>query len=177
MRALKLLVGGLIIFLSLPGFAQELKIGYIDSQKILANYKEAIDARKKLDAEISKWRKQAEDMQRELRQLQDQLESQSLLLSEETRIAKNRELQEKYAKYQQFLQEKLFGPQAEAYKREAELMQPIYDKINAVIHKIGEEEKFDYIFDIGSLLYAAKDQYDLTDRVLEELNKGVAKGK
>ncbi len=64
------------------------------------------------------------------------------------------------------------GPQGEFYKKNLELTQPLYDKIDQVIQKIGQAEGYDYILDVvqGVVLYA-KPEYDITDRVLEELNK------
>jgi len=75
---------------------------------------------------------------------------------------------------QKFQRDKFDPNSGEVLKKQAELVQPIYDKINAVIKKIGDDEKFDYIFDTatGGILHAGADQPDLTDRVLEELNKG-----
>lgn len=153
-----------------------IKIGYINSEKILAMYKESADALKKLNAEIAQWQQEAENMQKEIAELRQQLEFQSLMLSEEKKAEKNQEIQDKYVKWQQFVYEKLTSPQSEATRRQKELMQPILDKIYAVIHKIGREEKFDYIFDTveGNIVFASEKQQDLTDRVLEELNKGVA---
>ncbi|NIT55300.1 MAG: OmpH family outer membrane protein, partial [Aliifodinibius sp.] len=50
---------------------------------------------------------------------------------------------------------------------------PLYDKIDSVIKQISEEEDYDMVFDVvqGVILYA-KPEYDITDRVLDELNKG-----
>ena len=54
-------------------------------------------------------------------------------------------------------------------------MQPVIDKVNRAITKVGEEEKFDYIFDTVSanIVYASPSQPDLTELVLEELEKGL----
>ena len=51
-------------------------------------------------------------------------------------------------------------------------MQPIIGSINQVIHRIGEEEGYDFIFDsvAGNILHA-KEKYDITEAVLEELEK------
>ncbi len=58
------------------------------------------------------------------------------------------------------------------------MTKPIYDKINRVIQKIGEDEEYDFIIDAssGALLHA-NPKYDITDRILEELNKGVSASK
>ncbi len=152
----------------------QIKIGYVDSQKLTESYKEAQDAQKQL-AEINKgWEEEARNMQRELQTKQDELESQALLLSDEKRKEKETDLQNLYLRFQQFQQEK-WGPQGDAYKKQAELMKPIIDKMNAAIRKIGTDEKFDYIFDVvgGNIVHVGASQPDLTQKVLEELNKAV----
>lgn len=162
-----------LFFKTHPASAQ-LKMGYINSQKILDTYKEALDVKKQLQEINAQWEREARDMQKELKELQDQLESQSLLLSEERKREKQQEIQNLAIAYQQFLQEK-WGQQGEVVKKEVELIQPVYDKINAAIKKIGEAEGFDYIFDVvgANILFAANDQPDLTDNLLDELNKGL----
>jgi outer membrane protein len=164
----------LMFLIATPGFGQKLKIGYIHSQKILADYKEAQDAQKKLDEIIRQWENEGLEMQQKLQQLREQYDAQSLLLSETKKKEKQQEVEALWMQLQKFQRDK-FDPQSgEVLKKQAELVQPIYDKINAVIKKIGDEEKFDYIFDTanGGILHAGADQPDLTDRVLEELNKG-----
>lgn len=161
------------LFISQVSLAQ-LKVGYIDSQKILVSFKDAQDVQKQLDAKNQEWQKQVQDMQQQLKTMNDQLESQSLLLSQEKKDEKMREMQELYNKIQQFQQEK-WAQGGEAFKLQNDLLKPVMDKINAVLEKVGKEDKFDYIFDgvAGNIVYANPNQPDLTERVLEELNKGV----
>ncbi len=153
-------------------FAQ--KIGYIDSRKILSNYKEAQDAQERLDKINREWQEEARELQRQFQELGDQLESQSLLLSEERKQEKQQELQNLYLKIQQFQDDK-WGQNGEYFKKNQEIMQPVIDKINAAIKKVGEEQGFDLIFDTvaGNILYASPKMPDLTDVVLEELEKGL----
>lgn len=166
-----------LLFVTSSVYAQKLNIGYIHSQKILATYKEAIDVQKKVEELNSQWEKEGLEMQKELQQLQEQFESQSLLLSESKKAEKAQEIQALYLRIQQFQQEKWAPGQGEIFKKERELMEPVLEKINSVISKIGEEEKFDYIFDTaqGNILFVGEkqSQNDLTDKVLAELNKGV----
>lgn len=165
----------LALLVSVRPVSAQLKVGYIDSQKILESYKESQDAQKQLASLNEQWQQEAKNMEQDLREKQDQLESQSLLLSEEKKTEKAQEIQNLYIRFQQFQQEK-WGPQGEVYNKQKELMQPVLDKINASIRRIGAEDKFDYIFDVvaGNILYASDDQPDLTQRVLDELNKGLA---
>jgi len=165
-----------MLLISAPSFGQKLKIGYVHSQKVLADYKEAQDAQTKLDEINRQWETEGMEMQQRLQQLREQYDAQSLLLSEAKKKEKQQEIEGLYLQLQKFQRDK-WDPQAgEILKKQAELIQPILDKINEVIKKIGEDEKFDYIFDTanGGILHAGADQPDLTDRVLEELNKGQA---
>ncbi len=152
--------------------AAQLKLGYIDSQKILEKYKEAQDAQKQLQDLNKRWQEEAENMQKDLQTKMEELDSQALLLSDERKKEKQTELENLNIRLQQFQQEK-WGNQGEVFTKRAELMQPVIDKINTVIKKIGTDEKYDYIFDIvnGNILHVSPTQPDLTDRVLEELNK------
>ena len=172
MKVKVLLACVLTIALSGSAFAQ--KLAYINSQKILATYKEAQDAQEQLDKINKAWEEEGREMQKQFQDLGEQLESQSLLLSEERQKEKQQELQSLYMKIQQYQQEK-WGQSGEFYKKQDELMQPIIDKINTAIKKIGEEERFDFIFDTvaGNILYASPGQTDLTDLVLQELEKGL----
>ncbi|MFQ5864919.1 MAG: OmpH family outer membrane protein [bacterium] len=178
MKSFKFLLLAFVIFLALifahdPAAAQ-LKIGYINSNKILETYKEAVDVKKQLQEINAQWEREAREMQKEVQELLEQLESQSLLMSEERKREKQQEVQNLQAKYQQFVMAK-WGQGGEALKKEAELLQPVFEKINAGIRKIGESEGFNYIFDVvaGNILYASEDQPDLTDKLIDELNKGL----
>ena len=51
-------------------------------------------------------------------------------------------------------------------------MAPIYAKMDNAVSKVGAELGFDYIFNVssGQIVYALP-QYDLTDKVVDELSK------
>lgn len=173
----KIFLTSIIVLLALavaaPGFAQKLKIGYVHSNKILSSYKDALDVQKKIDELDRQYQEEGRQMQETLRKLQDQYESQSLLLSEAKKKEKEAEIQNLILKIQQFQQEKYNPQTGEIYKKQAELMQPVLDKINAVIKKISEAEGFDLVLDTaaGNILYVSNQVIDLTDKILSELNK------
>lgn len=163
----------LSLFLTVPVMAQ--KFGYVQSQKILAQYQEYVDAQNKLNEIRNGYDSEYQKMLKEYNDMLQEIDSQSLLLSPEKKQEKMQKAQEKATAIEQFKYDKL-GPQGEFYKKSMELTKPIIDKINALIAKIGKDDGYDYIFDAssGSLVYAAPEN-DLTDRVLEELNKGTGK--
>jgi outer membrane protein len=169
-----------VFFLTLSLFfvefvSAQLKIGYVNSQKILTTLPEAIDAQKKLEGESNKWSQELQAMEEEFKTTQEQLEQQSLLLSDTKKQERAQELQNLYVKMQQYQNDK-WGENGEYFKRKEELFMPVISSINDAINKIGEDEKYDYIFDsvAGNILHA-KEKYDLTEFVLEELEKETSK--
>jgi outer membrane protein len=163
-------IGGFFCF---QGVLAQLKVGYVDSQKVLSSVPAAVDAQRKLEEESAKWGQELQKMNEELQIRQEQLEQQGLMLSEAKKREKTQEIQELYIKAQQFQNEK-WGENGEFFKRRQELLQPVFDEINAAINKIAEEENYDFIYDTvpGGLLYA-KQKYDLTNDVITELEKEV----
>ena len=147
----------------------QMKIGYIDSNKILSTYAPAVDAQKKLEAEAAQWGQELQKMQDDFRSQQEALEQQSLLLSDAKKREKAEELQVLYTRIQQYQNEK-WGDQGEFFKRRNQLMQPVIETIDTAIKALGDREGYDFIFDAvqGNLLHA-KAEYDLTDKVLKEL--------
>ena len=172
----KLLLITLLLVSGLTLQAQSQKIGYVDSQKILSTFPPALDAQKKLEAESNKWGQELQKMQEDLKTLQNQLDQQSLLLSEAKKKEKAQQLQDLAIKIQQYQNEK-WGNNGEFFRRRSELLQPVLDQINNAINKVGDEEGYDFIFDsvAGNILFA-KNKYDLTDKVLQELEKASPAG-
>ena len=137
----------------IPAFAQ-LKVGYVNSQQVLEKYEEALDVRKQLAELNTQWESEARDMQKEIEKLQDELESQSLLLSDQRKQEKVQQIQTLGQQYQLFLQTK-WGQQGEGVKKEVELLQPVYEKINAAIKEIGQAEEIVN----GVFLYRSRSRY------------------
>jgi outer membrane protein len=157
--------------LCIAASAQEVKIGYIDSQRIFAEYRETQEAELVYQKEVDQWKAEADAKEQEIAKLQEELRAQSLMLSEEKQREKKLELDKKLEEYQKFVGE-TFGEDGLAARRNRELTQPIVDKINGILERLSETEGYSLVFDIANanIVYAKK-EFDLTDRVLEELNK------
>jgi outer membrane protein len=148
-----------------------MKFGYINSEAIFAEYEGTKSAQDKFNKEVAVWEQEASKRQQEIKDLKEQIDKQSLLLSNERKKALEDSLNQKMVQYQKFLQEK-FGQSGEALQKNEELTKPIIEKINKIIEKIAKEENYDFIFDAraGGIVFAKK-VYDLNQRVLEALNK------
>ncbi len=160
----------LLILLALTLFSQN-KIGFIDSQRILNEYRGAAEIKRRYEQKVSEWQDRAEGLKREIANLREALQTQNLMLSEEAKLRKVQEIENKEIEYQQFIQN-IWGENGEAEALNRELMQPLLREIDTLITKIGEEEGFTIILDAssGALVYA-DDEMDITDRVLENLNR------
>lgn len=158
-------------FVFLPVFAVEYKIGFIDSNKILQEYKGTQDLQKKYQAKINEWQKKMDKMKKDIEELQKQFQTQQIYLSDEAKGRKLQELQNKQKEYENFIQS-IWGQDGEAKKLNDQLMKPFLSKVDSLLKKIGQEEGYSFILDIsaGSVVYA-DEIFDLTDRVISELNK------
>ena len=146
--------------------AQTLKIGYVNSQEILANAPGAKEAQAQFDKEMQNYNAQAQQIRNELSQMQQDLQSQSLTLSKEAKANREQELQTKTQQAQQRMNQL----NQQAQQRQRELEQPVMDKINAVIDSIRVEGHYTFILDAanGSVL-SADPSLDLTQEVIRRL--------
>jgi outer membrane protein len=168
-----LIVALTVFALGLAGgvHAQDLKIGYIDAQRIFAEFEGTQEAERVYKKEVDQWKSQAGTMEQEIVKLQDELRAQSLMISEEKQRERKLELDKKMEDYQRFMKD-TFGEGGVAERRNQELTKPILDRINTILQEISERDGYDIVFDITSanIVYATK-ELDLTDMVLVELRK------
>ncbi len=166
------LLGGLVwgtLFSS--SLAQQLKVGYVDVLRLKKEYKEFQEAEAKFEKEMAVWQAKADSMQSEMNDLLKKVQNPPITMREEAISKLREELLVKQNEYQIFVDE-VMGPDGEAAKKEYELSKPLIEKINTVIKLIALKGNYTYVLDstAGSVLYA-DEKYDLTDKVLAELNK------
>ncbi len=149
----------------------QIKIGYIDSNRIMASYEKVRDAQAKLEKETLRLQAEYNTYVGRLDSLQREFERQRLLLSPEKIREKEVELQSLYQTTQQFQQVK-FGPEGELYRYQGQLMAPILDIIDAAVKAVGAELGYDFIMDsaAGALVYALP-AYDLTEEIIQRLRQ------
>lgn len=163
----------LFFSLSVSSFAQRgTRVGYIDMNVILESVEEYGKASQLLDKNIEKWKKEIELKKIQLKQFEDQLNTERILLTPE--LIKDREMEIKdFASEIVNLQEKRFGPQGDMIIQRSKLIQPVQDQVLTVVKQIAEEKKYDFIFDRSSsvtMLYSAK-FYDISDLVIKRINR------
>jgi len=165
------LINKVVIVVFFSVLISEIKIGYLNADKILTELDEVRQVQIQLEKEQRKIESDYMNLEMELDSLFRSYEQQKMLMSEERRSKLEKTLTDKQAELQRFQVEKV-GPQGEIYKIHDQLMAPVYAKIDAAIQKVGKQEGYDYIFNVvsGGIVYALP-QYDLTDLVVKELEK------
>lgn len=171
LAALFFLTGVSLFFWAGESSSQEGKIGYVDSMRLRTEFKEFQDAQAEFDKDVEVWQQEIGDLERTIDSLKEDLERTKLLLSQAKRKEKEENVENQEMEYQRLTND-VFGPGGRAEARNAELTRPILEKINQVLEKIAVEENYVMIFDSvnGNIAYA-KTGLDLTDLVLEELNR------
>jgi outer membrane protein len=162
-----------VVCLTCPtlGLCADLKVGFIDSERIFNEYKGVQDAQNQFDQDVMNWKAQATEMKNAIDKLRGEIEAQRLMLSEGKLQEKETELQAKIREHEEFVQ-RVWGPNGELEQRNEQLTKPIVANIRQIVDKIGLDEKFSIILDAadGNIVFGDK-VLDLTDRVLEELAK------
>ena len=172
-RLIGILVGLMIIPL---GVYSQIKIGYIDSNRIMQEYEEVRDAQAKLEKETRRLEVEYTAYIERLDSLNRGLDRQRLLLSNEKIREKEQEIQSLVQTTQEFQQAKFGSPDGEIYRYQAQLMAPVLDKVDVAVKKIGAERSLDYIIDAagGALVYALP-AHDLTSDVITELRRSATR--
>ena len=159
----------LLFFIPAVSFAQ-LKIGYVDSDTIMENLPDAQDAQQKLDALIQEWQTELNKLEADWKKKYDDYEKRKLIMTDQTRV----ELEQELVKLEQQIseyREKKFGTNGELFQKQDELMKPVQNRIFKAIEEIAADEDLDYVFDRSGdiMLLYAKEEHDLTAKVLEKL--------
>ncbi|GAB6283148.1 MAG: hypothetical protein STSR0008_19050 [Ignavibacterium sp.] len=162
----------LLFFIPYNSIFPQLKIGYVDSDAVLEKLPDAQDARQQLDALIQEWQDELNKLQNEWKTKYDDYEKRKLIMSDQTRVQTEQELvklEQEIADYRQ----KKFGTEGELFQKQDELMKPVQNRVFNAITEVAQEENYDYILDRsgGVLILFAKEQYDITNLVLQKLNE------
>lgn len=159
----------MFLFLSSISYSQ-LKIGYVDSDALLNQMLDAKDARQQLDQFIQEWQSELNQMDREWKTKYDDYEKRKLIMSDQSRAEMESDLIKLEQKITEF-REKKFGTNGELFQKQDELMKPVQNKLFTAIKEVAEDENLDFVLDRSGdiLILYAKEQYDITNLVLEKL--------
>ncbi|MDH0868017.1 OmpH family outer membrane protein [Mitsuaria sp. GD03876] len=143
--------------------AQEVKIGYVNTERILRETNVAKAAETKLQAEFSRREKALVDQETKLRAAAEKLDKESPALAEAERGRRQRELIEQ----DRDLQRKRREFNEDVTQRKNEELAAVIEKANKVIKQIFEQEKYDLI--VQDAIHASP-RVDITKKVIDALN-------
>ena len=143
--------------------AQELKIGYVNSDRVLRDALPAKAAQTKIEAEFSKRDKDLTDLANKLKAAADKLDKDAPTLAESDRARRQRELLDQDRE----IQRKRREFQEDLNQRKNEELASVVERANRVIKQIFDQEKYDLI--IQEVIFASP-RIDITDKVIKALN-------
>tara|TARA_Y100000768_G_scaffold256501_1_gene195010 strand:- start:1 stop:690 length:690 start_codon:yes stop_codon:yes gene_type:complete len=152
-------------------FSQKpLRVGYINMDYILSNIEDYKTANQEYSSRLDLWRKEIESRKNTIKKNRKELEFKKPLLPEEIYQNLKDEIEFDERELNKYIQ-KRFGPEGDWLVQEKILIQPIQDEVLAIVQKISEKNKFDFIFDKSSaiiMLYSEK-KYDISELVLKSI--------
>jgi outer membrane protein len=143
--------------------AQELKIGYVNSDRVLRDAAPAKAAQAKLEAEFSKREKDLNELASKLKAASDRLDKDAPTLGEAERTRRQRELVDQ----DRDLQRRRREFQEDLSQRKNEELATVVERTNRVIKQIFETEKYDLV--LQEAVFAGP-RVDITDKVIKALN-------
>lgn len=170
MKRISILYGavgiGMLAF-AISALAQnEFKLGIVDAQKVVAEYKRAKEAHETLENATAKLRSQLEGMRKEIQTLEQRLTKGKLFLDESQIKGLENDILQKSQEFQRELE----NGQGLIVEKEKELLEPIMQEVESLIKKIGEEEGYSLVLQTQFALYVDP-SYDLTETVIQTLNE------
>ncbi len=163
MKVKSVVFAALVSALSVTGtVAAELKVGYVNTQRIFRDAPAAQKAAKKLEGEFAKRDQDLQRMAKQLQGLQENLEKNAVTMAESDRRAKEKEFGELSREFQRKQREF----REDLNLRQNEENAAVIEKANRAIKQIAESDKFDLI--LQDVVWVSP-KLDITDRVIKAL--------
>lgn len=154
-------------FMTFAVYAQsaELKVGYVQVDKILQEAPQTAESGKKLEKEFSPRSLELDRMAKQIKDLENTLDKDGLTISETERRSKERDVQNIKTEFQRKQREL----REDINLRKNEELGSLQDRINKAVQSVAKAENYDLVMYSG-VAYAA-DKIDITDKVLKLLGK------
>jgi len=144
----------------------ETKIGWVDTQRVIAASKEAKVAEDKLNALLDKKRDQFKPQQDQFNKLRQEFETQISVLSPEALEERQIELTQLKSKIERDVQ----AAEEEVQIERRKVLAPLLRRLQDVINEIGKNEGYALIMErhVGVIYFS--ESIDITDKVIAALN-------
>ena len=152
----------MMLGLSLPAFAAELKVAYVDVGEVFDNYQKTKDQDLVLKTAGEAKEKERNDMMAKIRSMEDEL----ALLSADARASKQEQLIEKKRQLEDFDR----TVRQQLAEQRDRVVREIFQEIDVVVQELSTRGGYDLVFNKRVLL-AQKKNFDVTAQVSAELAK------
>lgn len=158
----------LIAVMAVNTFAQ--KYAYIDSEYILENMPDYVEAQAELDRVAADWQKEIEKQFMSIDSMYKKYQTEAITLPENMKQKREEAIinAEQAAKD---LQKKRFGKDGDLTKKREELIKPIQDRVFTAIDEYAKEKGYAFVFDVaGSMtIIYADPKWDINDQIMQKL--------
>jgi outer membrane protein len=153
----------LMALASACALAEDLKIGYVSSERIMRESSAAKAAEGRLTQEFAKRDKEIQELGARLKSAADKLDKEGLVMGEGERARQQREMQDMDREFQRRRREF----QEDLTQRKNEELQALLERAQRIVRQVAEQEKFDLI--LNDVVYAGP-RVDITEKVLKTLD-------
>ncbi len=165
-----------LVALAVPAAAQQ-KVGYVDSERILALMPEYRTAQQDIDRLATQWQAEVDATTQEADALQADFSARELLYTAEERT---RGLDDIAARRQaaEALRRRYFGPDGELFREQQQRLRAVQERLLTAVETVATDGDYDFVFDrTGDVVFLfARSRNDLTDTVLDRLGLTVGPG-
>ena len=149
------------------------KVGYVSSQTIREKFPEAKQAEQRLQTMVDNWKRELEDQQKVINELDLEIKKNRLVWTEIEKTEKIANLEKKKKEREEYATRKL-GPNGEYDAAIALVFRGVEEKIYAAIQEISFDDNYDIVWDKSTQPLAfINPKYDLTVKVLKKLGINV----
>jgi outer membrane protein len=152
-----------VLAFAAPVLADEFRVGFVNTDRIMREANSAKSAQAKLEQEFSKREKDLNDLNAAFKAATDKFDREVPTLSESQRAARQKALIDQEREFQRKRREF----QEDLSARRSEELQQILDRANRVVRQVAEQEKYDLV--LQEAVYI-NPKHDITDKVIKALN-------
>ncbi len=176
MKALKILVAVSALAFAGPALAQELKIGTVEPQKVLEQTKEGKKVKDVLQDYVAARQKVIDQEEEDLKKMEDDLVKQGAVLAPDARKSKEDQFRQRLSDYQRNVQQM----NQEVQVKKKETLEEFTKKLEQIVRSIADGEKIMLVLEkgengAGALIIYSSPSFDLTDRVIKEMDRKAGK--
>lgn len=160
-----------LLIASTTAFGQ-VDIGYMNAQEVLSQMPERSEVEQQLNSFVQEKRQELQERTASFQDSVATFQQNQENLSDAQARQQEQQLAQMEASLQQFQQ----GLQQQIQQRRAQLLQPLYEKMDEAIAAVAEEKGLDFVINKATnngeniIYYSESQQLDITDEVLQHIH-------